>query len=622
MIGLSGYVNFNTKINVKNFNDSSFISKLQLKSKKYKKKNINITFLDNNFDESVNIQDDSVCIVVGNIYEDSFFKSKKSKSRFIYSFYKKGKIKEIPKIDGSFAFIIVDRNQNILLGSDQNSFIPIFYTYKDQQLIFSFDLWHVSNNQLNTKELNYFNFSSIILTGGIGLNDDTKIKDIYKLSSGNMLLIKRERPSIILCKPFFYKPKRKTMNAHLCDVTEDLMDSISKRTKNKKNIGFGLSGGLDSRILISALNKFPDINIFSFNYGRKQFVEKKIADEVANLFNIVHNNFVLPYDTHLKYICDSIYYSSGESSITLSPQMHIHNTFKKINNINTLMFGSFFDYTGGDSGISEKILSFKKLNQLFAYYQNGYVLKYNKNDFLKIFNSKKEGLEHYEKIISDIRENLNKIEGENFADINTSFYFQHRGKNWYNRHLSLPLLSNNLSIPFYDNKFLKSISQVPTSMRKNDTFRVKLLNFLNPDAANIMYDATLAPAKIEYPLNKKLKLSVQNNDKLRYQQWIKSKMSKKFRSFKNDANFIEWISTSKKYQNFIINTLLDKDKSVLINSVYSEKKIRSIIYKQISGKQNNLRMILMLINLEISGRIAEGYFGPNNDKFISFNEFL
>jgi len=622
MIGLSGYINFDMNENIKNFHDSKFIHNLKLKSKRFKRDNIYVNFLDHNFKNSIFCDDNCISIVVGDIFDVEYIKSSKNKSKYIYNFYKTNRISEIPKIDGSFAFVIIGKNNTIFLGSDQNSFIPIFYEYKNKILNFSFDLWQVLKNQSQTKKINLYNFSSILLTGGIGLNDETKIKDISKLSAGNMLLIKNEISSLIIAEPFKYKSKDKGIKSHLNDVSNNLIDATSKRIKNKKNIGFGLSGGLDSRILAAALANFSSKNIYSFNYGRKEFSEKKIAQEVAQLFNIKYNDFTLPNGTHLKYIYDSIYYSGGESSITLAPQMHIHSTFKNINKIDTLMFGSFFDYTGGDSGINDDLLSFKKNSQLLNYYKNGHVLKYSENSFLELFYSKDEGSRHYEKILSDIKNNLTTIRGDNFADINISFYFQYRGKNWYNRHLSLPLLSNNLSIPFYGKGFLNSISQVPTSLRKNDTFRIRLLKKLNLEASNIKYDATMAPAWTEYPMNKKLKSIIYKEDEAKYTQWIKSDMSKKFRSHKNDANFLEWFSVSKSYQNFLFKILLDKKKSILINTIFSYKKINSILNDLISGKKNNLRIVLMLINLEISARIADGSTGPSNNKFVSFEKYL
>ena len=76
------------------------------------------------------------------------------------------------------------------------------------------------------------------------------------------------------------------------------------------------------------------------------------------------------------------------------------------------------------------------------------------------------------------------------------------------------------------------------------------------------------------------------------------------------------------YQNFLIRTLLDKKKSILINSIFSFEKIKKIIDYQINGKKNNLRDILMLLNLEISSQIFLNNIKPDNNNFVNFDKFI
>ena len=622
MIGISGSIYLGDGAIKDDHKVSEFVEKFKFKFKNLKRKNISLTIVDNDLDKSIYFEQNNICVVIGDIYEEQFVSSNKKKAKYIYDFFKNYGYKKINNINGSFAFLIITDCKKVFLGVDNNSFIPLFYSFKNNKLIFSFDISNVAENSEFTRDLNYYNFSSILLTGGIGLDNQTKLKNIYKLSAGEA--IKVENKKLVLNQPdsFNYKNANKTNNSHLEDVADELNKSIRRRVASNDNIGIGLSGGLDSRILIGALHNNKDINILSYNYGRKYFIEKKIARKIASKLGIYHCDYVIPDTIYLKYLKDVIYYSSGESSITLAPQMHIHNSFKEKNNITKMMFGSFFDYTGGDHGISNDLLKINKFDDLISFYKNGYILKQSKESFSKYFKDKNIGYKYYDYVFSTMENNLKKIKGNNFADINTSFFFHNRGKNWYNKHLSLSLLSNKLSIPFYDREFLKQLSCVPVEYRMNDVFRVDLLKFINSEISSIIYDATMAPASTSYPENKKLKEITEKETQNRHRLWLKFNMSDKYKSNRNDANFLEWFTKMNSYQNFLIRTLLDKKKSILINSIFSFEKIKKIIDYQIDGKKNNLRDILMLLNLEISSQIFLNNIKPDNNNFVNFDKFI
>ena len=90
------------------------------------------------------------------------------------------------------------------------------------------------------------------------------------------------------------------------------------------------------------------------------------------------------------------------------------------------------------------------------------------------------------------------------------------------------MLSNKLSIPFYDREFLKQLSCVPVEYRMNDVFRVDLLKFINSEISSIIYDATMAPASTSYPENKKLKEITEKESQNRHRLWLKFNMSDKY----------------------------------------------------------------------------------------------
>ena len=207
---------------------------------------------------------------------------------------------------------------------------------------------------------------------------------------------------------------------------------------------------------------------------------------------------------------------------------------------------------------------------------------------------------------------LYSIKGDNIADINSSFFFESRGKRWYNNALVLMLAQNKVLIPFYDKNFLNKLSEIPTELRRNDLFRIKLLKKLDEGSASFDYDTIRSPAWTEPPLNMILKKNMKYLEASKNQEWFNSGFKNYYSSNTYDANFFEWICKYKEYQKYIKNTLINKN-SILSNSILNKKYIEHIIKRQIGGDNSNLRTLLILLSLETSSRLfLDKSYHPNS----------
>ena len=101
-------------------------------------------------------------------------------------------------------------------------------------------------------------------------------------------------------------------------------------------------------------------------------------------------------------------------------------------------------------------------------------------------------------------------------------YHSSRSKRWYNYNLIYPLYIFNLLLPTYDNTFLKNISEVPSILRKDSAFRIKLMNKLDIKAAGYIYDSTMQPAKLLPPKTKIYMQKVKDEEKKLNRRWFDS----------------------------------------------------------------------------------------------------
>jgi|MDTB01.2.fsa_nt_gb hypothetical protein len=610
MIGASGIYSFNKSRKTLALRKSDFNKNLNLKCKRIIKKNFLIEFVQNKLKEEIYINDENYYLCLGEIYNEKSLGELKNKSKLLYNFHKKNKLKDFARLNGSFIFIIIEK-EKFTIGCDQNSFIPMFYHFKNKLLRFSYDIHSIIDNSEENINLDYYNIASTIMTGGQGFDNSSRISNIKKLDRGAILEIYRDKIVETKGDIFSYSPKYMSMEKHLDSTTNELKKATLTRLRGINSIGVGLSGGLDSRVLLSAIKNTSNINVTTFIYGKSNFIESKISKNLSNYFQTNHINYELDDLLHIKTKNDSSFYSGGETPITTNPQIHVFGSLKN-SGLDALSVGSALDCTAGNAWMIEDLYKFKTKKQLLNTYLNGHVFKFTRKKFQKIFKTKKIADNYYDFIYENMKKLLYKIKGDNIADVNSSFFFESRGKRWYNNALVLMLAQNKVLIPFYDKTFLRKLSEIPSELRKNDLFRLRLLKRLDEGSASFDYDVIRAPAWTEPPLNIILKQNMKYLESQRNREWYNSGFKKYFSSDTYDANFFEWICKYKEYQNLIYDTLISKN-SILSNSILNKDYLKQIIKLQIAGDNSNLRTLLILLSLETSSRLfLDKSYHPNS----------
>ena len=598
MIGFSGHLNFDRFDNHK-FKKSVFNDRLNLNISKVSKPNYYLEYVSNTF-EKFTEKKEKLFLCIGDIYDEKFLKSNKSKSDFLSNYYDNKNIQNFTKLNGSFIFIIIDK-EKLYLGCDENSIVPLFYTQERNKIIFSYDLSTITANMRSNLILNKYNMANTLLTGGQSFDNSTRVNNVFKVESGSVVIFHKNKKKIIKGKLFSYNSSNHNINTHIENVSYNLDKAIALRIKKIKKVGLGLSGGIDSRILMSAMSKHSKIDITSFTYGKKNFIESEIARDLSKYYNSNHINFIIDQSFYLKSGFDSAFFTGGETPFTTNPQIHVFGSLKKMK-LDALTVGSALDCTVGNAWQKEEFYRLKTKKQLLQYYLNGHVLKFSRKEFRKLFKNTKISDNYYDYSYETMKSLLYSISGENIADINSSFFYESRGKRWYNHALTLMLAQNKVILPFYDTNFLDSVSLVPSSYRKDDLFRIRLLKHIDIGASNFTYNSTMSPAWLEPPYNKIQKKNVKLIDEKNNDIWFKSNFSKTLSSKTHDANFYEWICQYKKYQLYIKKLLLSKD-SILINLIINKGFINKILNKQISGDNSNLRTLILLLSLETISKI-------------------
>ena len=197
------------------------------------------------------------------------------------------------KFNGMFSFAIWDSKEKSLFAArDRFGVKPFYYTQHENEFLFASELKTLKavssiNEPSLTVWANYFCF------GSYGEPHETFYKAHKQLPAGHYLVYKNGKLSINKWYNFIY-------NVNQIEVSNDpeyaksryfdlLKDSISLRFRSDVEVGFNISGGIDSSLLLALVNlykKNDKIKAYTFYTGNPDYDElvwvEKMVEKTGN----------------------------------------------------------------------------------------------------------------------------------------------------------------------------------------------------------------------------------------------------------------------------------------------------------------------------------------------------
>lgn len=247
--------------------------------------------------------DKSLCIVFnGEIFnapilrkqlesEGYNFQTKGSDTEVILVLYQKIGVKCIELLNGMFAFVIHDRNKNILFGGrDHFGNKPLYYHQTGNIFSFASELkslrvlpWVKSN--LNPNAIHHY------LTIQTIPSPLTIFKDCYKLPAAHKFEFDLNKHQLHVER--FWKPSFSTRTDNLgsgilnSEIKEQFLSAVSRWMMSDVEVASSLSGGLDSS-LITAAAVINGGKLTTFTLGfpdMPEMDERNLSKQVAKKYN-------------------------------------------------------------------------------------------------------------------------------------------------------------------------------------------------------------------------------------------------------------------------------------------------------------------------------------------------
>ncbi len=489
------------------------------------------------------------------------------------------------KVNGHFAGAFLhEKNRTIQLITDRHGLYPLYIAYYKSALLFSSEQKSILATGVIAPQLDQ-TAVSLVLTIGEVCGDRTLFSDIKTIPSATVITASTTGISAKKYWQYIYKEdKLLDWQDSVNNVSNALNDSLLQICQRNKQLGVPLSGGLDSRLLLSLASKHSKTS--SYTWGVEHSKDVIIARKVAQRLGVNHNEIFVNGDYLETQAAKGVWLTEGLTSVT---NFHVLPHVDRVamdNHVildglagDAILGGSFIN----DAWLTEQNVA-RSAQQIWNWRYRGWMGEQG-TDMLSEFsdNAKSEFVSIYQ-----------NSPGDTPMDKAMAFLIDNRVRR--NSICGTEILRSQLGTyhPFFDNNVIDATRVLPHQWRRRHKFYLSVLKQLSPEAASIIWDRTALPVSVPYWLTWSSlaahKVLTQGLNKLH----IKLNMFSK-----NPSPFADWFRTNLK--DYVYGLLLDE--ATLNRGLVP----REIIVNSVIGHMNNRfdasLFIGSLIRLELFARL-------------------
>lgn len=361
---------------------------------------------------------------------------------------------------------------------------------------------------------------------------------------------------------------------------ELLVNEVEKQIKKNDELLIPISGGLDSRLILSAVSECRSLSkINTLTYGTKGTLDYEIGNEIAFKMDTKHTKINLMEHT---FKLEDLYQFAKNVD---RPTILFHNIpYSELNqkNFDLLISGFLGDVASG-----------KRFNAIDTNKNNKEV---NEEYFKSMFQRQNFKVENNELLKKLVNSPLNNS-AENLTYKEMIYIKEHNLKININQ---VYAAFNDIDIytPFYNTEFMNYLISLPKEFRSNQNLYKKLIfEYMNPNLANMRVKNFYGTS---YKTGSGIRRIIRSKNALIH------RLSKKVESINSPyVNFVDFrkkIMIDSDFKNLIIDLLKSLKSRKL--SLY-ENEVDKAIYKIEKNIIDNSYNFLLLASLEIYIRLGK-----------------
>lgn len=434
-------------------------------------------------------------LCIGNIYDSA----ERNPAKYVLSQIEHSGISSIFKIDGDMVVFLYHLPENkYYIFADRIGIMPLYYTFKQAPFVFTsfprilFD--NFTENDIDmTSVYDFLRYGSLV-----GAN--TFSNHVKCLNGGTYISIEAFTNSYTINTDniFTYNETNYEYDKSLLieEISTSYTNAVRKRLEHidiDKSCIF-LSGGLDSRFLLAAINKITNKRIACYTFGQASSEEVDIARKVSNVYGNPFTHVITPSNGFLNRITEYINYTCGSD---MFPQSFILNAVEEIP-AETFITGYILDALLGGTFLDSQTLN---TDESFS----AYITKYPGKIKMSVFSDTDiSTLCLNSAIFDNCKKNLQQcasiFDYHKITEVIQLFGIYNRAIRLVLNREFVPGQFMHEIFPSTDIDFLNSLAKIPPEYKLDHSFYRDLFLAFDLDYCKIPYNNTGLPvtAPIEF----------------------------------------------------------------------------------------------------------------------------
>jgi len=552
-------------------------------------------------------EDKSLCIFMdGEIFDDenekNILKQKghqfyiDNEPEFCLHLYEEHGEKFVEKLNGSFVIVVMDiKNQKLLIANDRYGLRPLYYTRVGDKLLFASEVKAILKDETFKKEINDEAVAEFFTFGQL-LGVKTFFKGIEILPPASILVWENGDMSIKQYWKFKYDENIREYSEeyYVEELIKLFKQAVKRRMKGNGKIGIGLSlsGGMDSRAVLAAIDS--PVTTITFTFPNIDNTPK-IANKAAGIKGFNHELLKIKEHFLINYAKKAVYLTEG--MLPLNYFLDIKLLAKEYCDV--LISGWEPETTFKGGFLNKKILLVENDEELCKLLYDKYSIINDK--ILSFFFSD----EYYHKIkdisFQNLKKEIEKIKNEHPANKNDTFIFLNREL----RSMVMGFVSHRCVIedrqPFRDNDLIDFALKIPPELRYNNRIYFKFLKKLSPELYNIPVSSTNIKIGAPYFLYKIFSLKKKAMKKIIDIVRIKSRGLIKIPFKSGHPEYGKWIIENKGLRKWVEDILLDE--RTLNRKYFNRNFVLQMVKDHKNYKKDYTSLIFLLLTFELWYRI-------------------
>jgi len=515
---------------------------------------------------------------------------------YLYEEYQDNFDEYLKRINGIFHFAIYDYKKNILIiCNDRYGFRTLYWCDRGDYLLFSPEIKGILKDDSLKKEVNLETVSNFF-SFQHPLGNHTFLNNIETLPPASILICSER--DFRIEKYLDFKEIEKTKVANQEEIVDELgkllLQAVERRMKGPGRRGLSLSGGLDSRMIASAIPKdyYP---IQAVTYGNKDCVDYKTAKRVADVLGIEHHLVEIDGEGWFANLEKVAYLTDYHANVVHLHTMEVIGVMRQLYDI--FLDGSLGEVFKGDYYFIEAGIESNNIGEyveaVFTKMNLGQISPEQETHFYSGKAKQLRGLSRAS-LRKNIIENINKPEDSDY------FFINSRGRRFFNAGLDLQQTKLEVLRPFCDNEFLDLVVSLPNKLRDNQYISGKMaLKFFPETFKDIPWEHT------GFTIGTLKKIIEYHWDWVR----IRSKVNRSarrfgFTIFKEKSKYVDynnWMRNVPELRKYIYDTLISERSKQ--RNYFNPVFMKDILDSHMSGKSDNSNIIGLLLTFELFNRM-------------------